>query len=147
MKTMWDESTRRELRERLGRLQPTAAPRWGKMTAPAVVGHLIQSLRSSLGLLEVKPRGSFLRLRPVSYLIIYWLPFPKHAPTSPEMLARMPTAWDADVAELKDLVQRYATTDPDGEWAEHAAFGRLSGRDWGALMYRHADHHLRQFGC
>jgi hypothetical protein len=29
---------------------------------------------------------------------------------------------------------------------EHPAFGRLSGRAWGALVYRHMDHHLRQFG-
>ena len=25
-------------------------------------------------------------------------------------------------------------------------FGRLSGDQWGRLTYKHADHHLRQFG-
>jgi hypothetical protein len=25
-------------------------------------------------------------------------------------------------------------------------FGPLTGREWGALAYKHADHHLRQFG-
>jgi len=25
-------------------------------------------------------------------------------------------------------------------------FGRLSAKQWGVLMYRHVDHHLRQFG-
>ena len=28
----------------------------------------------------------------------------------------------------------------------HSFFGRLSGDEWGRLMYKHLDHHLRQFG-
>jgi hypothetical protein len=28
----------------------------------------------------------------------------------------------------------------------HAFFGKLSGREWGELMYKHIDHHLQQFG-
>jgi len=31
------------------------------------------------------------------------------------------------------------------EWPEHPAFGALSRRAWGVLIYRHMDHHLRQF--
>ena len=30
--------------------------------------------------------------------------------------------------------------------APHAFFGKLSGDEWGQLMYKHIDHHLRQFG-
>jgi len=26
-------------------------------------------------------------------------------------------------------------------------FGKLSGKEWGELMYKHIDHHLRQFGA
>jgi hypothetical protein len=29
---------------------------------------------------------------------------------------------------------------------DRAVFGRISGRSWGALQYKHLDHHLRQFG-
>ncbi|MGH9801334.1 MAG: DUF1569 domain-containing protein, partial [Blastocatellia bacterium] len=29
---------------------------------------------------------------------------------------------------------------------EHPAFGKLSTKDWGALTYKHMDHHFRQFG-
>jgi hypothetical protein len=28
----------------------------------------------------------------------------------------------------------------------HPVFGTLSGKAWGALGWRHLDHHLRQFG-
>ncbi len=29
---------------------------------------------------------------------------------------------------------------------EHPAFGTMTARRWGAIGYRHTDHHLRQFG-
>ena len=32
-------------------------------------------------------------------------------------------------------------------WPDHPAFGALSRRAWGVLIYRHMDHHLRQFGA
>ena len=30
-------------------------------------------------------------------------------------------------------------------WHPHPMFGQLSGHSWGVLMWRHMDHHLRQF--
>jgi hypothetical protein len=29
----------------------------------------------------------------------------------------------------------------------HPAFGRMTADDWGALIHKHTDHHLRQFGA
>lgn len=29
---------------------------------------------------------------------------------------------------------------------EHPFFGKMTGEDWGHLMYKHLDHHFRQFG-
>jgi hypothetical protein len=31
--------------------------------------------------------------------------------------------------------------------AAHPMFGRMSGRLWSQLTYRHFDHHLTQFGA
>jgi hypothetical protein len=44
------------------------------------------------------------------------------------------------------LMDRFAARGQDGPWVDHPAFGRLSPRAWGVLVYRHMDHHLRQFG-
>ena len=29
----------------------------------------------------------------------------------------------------------------------HSFFGRLTPEEWAVLMYKHVDHHLRQFGA
>ena len=47
-------------------------------------------------------------------LIIYVAPFPKGAPTAPELLAREPREWASDVADVQALLDRAArrgTTD------------------------------------
>ena len=146
MKSMWQDATQREMAERLARLTPDRPAQWGRMTAPRMVAHVTQSFKSAVGELRVARRSGPLRYSPLKELVICWLPFPKNVPTSPEMLALEPMEWAADVAQLQDLMRRFAAKDPDSAWPEHAAFGRLSGAQWGILMYRHADHHFRQFG-
>jgi hypothetical protein len=80
-------------------------------------------------------------------LIVYLAPFPKGVPTAPELLAREPKEWTNDVADVQSLLARAAISRTTDAWPEHPAFGRLSKRAWGVLIYRHMDHHLKQFGA
>jgi hypothetical protein len=146
MKSMWQETARRSIQERLTRLTVDHQPKWGRLTAPKMVAHLTQSFKSAIGELAVAPRNLPVRHSPLKELIIYWLPFPKNVPTAPEMLAREPGDWQADVRELADLFERFASRNQADAWPDHAAFGHLTGAQWGVLMYRHTDHHFRQFG-
>jgi hypothetical protein len=146
MKSFWNEPDRAEVRERLARLTPGHAARWGRMSAPQMVGHLSDALRMSFGELPVRSKRLPLRYWPLKQLVIYLLPFPKGAPTAPELVSRTPDEWDAERRACTELVDRFGAERPERAWPEHPAFGRLSPRAWGVLAYRHADHHLRQFG-
>lgn len=143
--TIFEPAARQGLLARLDRLAPDTSARWGKFTAPLMVSHLIAAVRMALGEIQVKPRASIMSFPPVRYLIIYVIPWPKGTPTAPEMLSRVPETWPADIAALKVLIER-AAANQAGPWQPHPAFGRLSARDWGALIHRHVDHHLTQFG-
>jgi hypothetical protein len=146
MKSVWQEPVRRELKHRLAHLAPGVTPGWGTMTAPRMLLHIIQSFRSSTGDLFVKPKITPLKLPPLKQLVIYVLPFPKNVPTAPELLSGTPGDWAADVSRLGELIDQYATLDQGRQWPVHAAFGQMTGEQWGVLMYRHTDHHFRQFG-
>jgi hypothetical protein len=148
MKTMWDASCQRDIRDRIARLSPAHKGEWGKMSAPQMVCHLAESLKMALGDLPVARKHVPIRYPPLKQLIVYIAPFPKNVPTAPELVARPPRAWNADVADLQSLVDRFVARQSEtAPWAEHPAFGRLSRRAWGVLVYRHMDHHLRQFGA
>lgn len=153
IRSMWDVETRRGIVQRLSKLQPTDAPRWGRLTARQMVVHLGDGARMALGSLRVHPSrvaaARWLRLPLVKHVFVYLLPFPHNAPTARELLSTPPGDWDDDVAtfiRLSELLSERAV-DTRSRWPEHPFFGRLSCRDWGALGYWHTDHHLRQFGA
>jgi uncharacterized protein DUF1569 len=147
MKSIWQEGTRRELTERIGTVAPDRRAQWGKFTAPQMICHLAESLKMAMGDLKVAPKRLPIRYTPLKQLIIYLAPFPKGAPTAPELLAREPRDLTTDVADLQRLLARAASAPTTDSWPEHPAFGKLSTRAWGVLIYRHMDHHLRQFGA
>jgi len=82
----------------------------------------------------------------VKWIALYVLPFPRGAPTAPGLLGRVPDAWDADLSRLRERIAAAREPAPDEPLGEHPLFGRMSPRDWGVLLYKHCDHHFRQFG-
>jgi hypothetical protein len=116
------------------------------MSAPRMLAHLVDAGRMALGTLEVPSRRMPIRFPPLKQFIIYWMPFPKNAPTSPRLIERVATDWAAEAIELDAIVNQLAAKSADAAWPDHPAFGRMTHRAWGVLVYRHTDHHLRQFG-
>jgi hypothetical protein len=147
MKSIWQDEARRELNDRVGAVAWDRSAEWGKFTAPKMICHLAESLRMAMGDLTVKPKRLPIRYPPLKQLIIYVAPFPKGAPTAPELLARAPSDWAHDVADVQALLARAGSARTTDTWPEHPAFGKLSTRAWGVLIYRHMDHHLKQFGA
>jgi hypothetical protein len=147
MVSIWDESTRHQLLTRLDGLAADTPSRWGKFTCPGMLAHLNDSLRMSLGELTPAPKHLPIRFFPLKQLIIYVLPFPKGAPTAPELIARRETAvWSGELTGFRELLGRLAAKPAAGPWPDHPAFGRMSRTDWGVLVYKHVNHHFTQFG-
>lgn len=141
--------THDELARRIGALDPGRAPRWGRLDASRMVCHLIDSLEMATGAraVRLKPLWPF-RVFPLKHLVLHALPMPRGAPTAPELLATRPSpTFDADRARLLALLQTFAAMPDAGPGAVHPLFGRLGHAKWGALVYKHMDHHLRQFGA
>jgi Protein of unknown function (DUF1569) len=152
MPTLQDAETRAELRRRVETLRADGLPRWGRFTAPQMVRHITDALRMATGELAVasRPTPFVFRHAPFKQLMIYVLPIPRGLPTVPELLARTPGAksseWEADRAAFLAALDRFGARNGDESWPAHPAFGPLTAKGWGALQYRHLNHHLRQFG-
>jgi len=145
MKNLWDKNAREEHSERISLLTPEVSPRWGKMTARMMMAHLVDALRMAMGDLEVANKKLPIRFSPLKQLIIYGPPFPKNSPTAPELLLRQADDWDGECETLRKMMDEFAAR-PNRKLPLHPAFGKLSRRSWGALGYKHIDHHLKQFG-
>ena len=110
--------------------------------------HLRLSALMALGELPVanKSKRAF-QVFPFKHLILHVVPFPKGAPTAPELLVPDTAAVDAIRSEVVTLVERLGEGPREGDGPVHPLFGRLSCREWGVATYKHMDHHLRQFGA
>lgn len=148
MKTLNNAADRADLIRRLKTVAPDARGRFGTLTAPRMITHLIDAARMAMG--EVEGLGTGLPVLswpPFKQLILYVLPIPKaRAKTAPQLLATSPTEMAKDVEQLSGLMDRFA--EPGTKvGATHPAFGSMTRESWGILAYKHTDHHLRQFGA
>jgi len=101
----------------------------------------------SLGEVTITSPLPFVLPLPLAWLMIVVLPWPRSARTAPELLVPAAASFAADreavLAVLKRLVERVARGEA---LAPHPIFGTLGERLHGRLLWRHVDHHLRQFG-
>lgn len=146
MPSLSNAADRAAIESRLDRLSPDAPALWGKFNAPRMLAHIADAFRMALGELPVKPKNMpLLRMYPIKMLVLYVLPFPKSAPTAPEIVSRAPEAFEMERAAVKSLIARMSAVGVGAVYPEHPVFGKLSPAEWSTLGYKHLDHHLRQF--
>ena len=74
-------------------------------------------------------------------------PMRRNSPTAKGMIVRADCDLESEKARLSGWVAYFASSGPAGcTQNPHAFFGRLKPGEWAILMYKHLDHHLRQFG-
>jgi hypothetical protein len=131
---------------RLRSLTPDTKPLWGMFTAPRMICHLADTLRVPLGDIPTTPGGSILTRTIGKWLVVHTPLKPPHAKvqTLPVMLTTAPGIWAEDLNSCESLLDRIGSLATD---AVHPRFGRLSPAEWGLLVWKHHDHHLRQFGA
>lgn len=143
---MWNEADRRSILMRLELLSPEIKPAWGRMSAPQMQVHVADQIRCALGQLDLGQKYTWMRRSPFKQLIVHLLPWPKNTPTAPELVDPAAGDWEQDRSELLRVMEEFVRRGPKGTFSDHPMFGTLRAKDWGVLVWRHLDHHFRQFG-
>jgi hypothetical protein len=149
MKSIFDKSTREELIDRITSLNDNGSAQWGKMNAYQMVKHNTYWNGWILGKENHAYKQAFLgkvfgRLA-LRKMIQDEKPFDKHIPTSSQFQVKE-TKGDLEAEKLKwiSLTQAYENyANPD---FVHDFFGKMTQEQIGILVFKHSDHHLRQFG-
>ena len=150
MKTLFDPADAAELRRRLDALQPSSPRQWGKMNAPQAIAHCVRALEMALD--ERRPPRMLIGrlLGPIIKPLALRddAPMRPNSPTMPDLRIDDERDFVAERARLLALLDRFVAAGPSGCTTHpHAFFGRLTPNEWGVLMYKHLDHHLRQFAA
>jgi uncharacterized protein DUF1569 len=150
MKNLFEPPTAEEVRKRIARLRPDSPRYWGKMTSAQMAAHVSAFFEMALG--DTHPPRMFIGrlIGPIAK----WFQIRRE---NQRMLRNTPTVPGYAIDEARDLqkererlralVDRFAVGGPAAVTTHpHSFFGRLTPDEWSVLMYKHLDHHLRQFG-
>lgn len=147
MSTFADAAARASVRQRLERLTPDRPRKWGRMTAHQMVCHLTDGYRLSAGERTAAPAHNFFTRSVLKFVALHTpMAWPRGVKTVPEADQEQggtkPEDWNRDLADLLSRVDVFTAVDG----RSHAIFGPLTKNEWSVWGFRHADHHLRQFG-
>ena len=149
--SLFNDEARRSIQRRLDTLTSSSKGLWGRMTVNQMLCHLSDAYRVPTGERACRPSGKLVHHTLLRWVALHTpMTWPKGAKTAPDLDQAIggtkPTDFDQDLAELRRLVDKFASTAGDVDGVVHPIFGTLTTSEWGRWGYRHADHHLRQFG-
>jgi hypothetical protein len=146
--TVFDIEAQREIRARLDRLTKDTPAVWGAMRVAQMLRHVTRTLQTPTGVLVPPPLPWPVRFvgRLMKRRALGDRPIPRNAPTSPVFKVTEPCDLDTEKAAFTAAFDQLARGPAAVRAAEHVLFGPMTPQDWGRLMYKHIDHHFRQFG-
>jgi hypothetical protein len=150
MTNLFEPEAAAGIKARLSRLQPNATAQWGKMNAAQVVEHCARGLEMAVG--DRRPPraliGRFIGRIVKPLALGDDAPMRRNSPTMPELVVADERDLDIEQQRLNSLIDRFVAAGPAGCTTHpHSFFGPLTPQEWAVLMYKHLDHHLRQFGA
>ena len=144
MKNLLDRSVLNSTLKRLNSLNGSEKRVWGIMTEAQMLLHCRKQIEMALGKIPTKPMFP----RPIQWLskitFGYYIPWPRNLVTAREMMVTKGESFEIEHEKLLEIISEFIEAD---EFHPHSIFGNLTKEDWGLIIYKHLDHHLRQFGA
>ena len=148
MKSIFDKSTRDELKGRINSLSENSSAQWGKMNVSQMLAHCANGMGLATG--KIKPPREFIGK------LLGWV-FKSSYYNEKNFPKNLQTIKGGAVVDEKDftiekqrLVKAIEEMYMGGEKCctnhPHPIMGSYTPQEWGKGMYKHLDHHLRQFG-
>jgi len=148
MRNLFEQETADEVVARIDKLQPATERQWGKMDVAQMMAHCSAAIDMASGRIN-PPRILIGRLFGSFVKPIYTneKPLSRNSPTDKTLLVSERREFVREQELLKVKVRQFC----EGAEAKctrhaHPFFGTLTPQEWSRGMYKHLDHHLRQFG-
>lgn len=146
MKTIFNENTREELINRVYLLNENSTAQWGKMNVYQMIKHCILCEEMYLGKTSYKRSflGFFLGRIFLNQLMKDDKPKKRNSPTKQEFKISESTGnLLEDKRKWVSLIEEYENY--SNQTFVHWFYGKMTKVQVGISVYKHIDHHLRQF--
>jgi len=133
--------------DRTVKIKPGAERQWGKMNVIQMLNHLKIATGSGINAYKLKDESSFLSRVIIKFFVLRVLKrLPKNVNGPDGFKTEMNNTLDfkKEKEQVLNILKKAYTS--SRESYPHPLFGIMTRPQWGKLIYRHFDHHLRQFG-
>ncbi len=138
-----------KLVNRIERLTPESQPLWGKMSVAQMMAHC--ALPYEMDYKNPPKIGFFLKWMMKLFFKNSMLndqPYKRNIQTAPPFRMVDQKDFHREKKRLIALIRAgHAMGEGFYQGLPHYALGPLSSDEWSTLLYKHLDHHLRQFGA
>lgn len=148
MQNLFETHVYNEVLDRMDKLTHHSERNWGKMEVAQMLAHCKAAF--SVPLSEKPMKRSMLGIL-VGWAVKSQLyndkPWKQSMPTSPNFVIKDKRSFDIEKNGLQELVHEFYNRGPEKTCLyPHPMFGAFTKEQWGQAMYKHLDHHFRQFG-
>ena len=148
MKNLFQSDALKEIQQRIEKLQPDSRRLWGKMEVAQMLAHCSATMEVAVG--EKTPPRMFIgRILGPLFKPSFTndKPFSKGGPTDKSFLVIDQRNFEKEKSRLLELITQFASGGPEKVTkSPHSFFGKMTAIEWSTGMYKHLDHHLKQFG-
>ncbi len=148
MENLYDQPVYEAIISRISSLMPAQKSLWGKMNVSQMLAHCCVAFSVPLAEKEM-PRSLLGRLFGwmIKSKLYDEVPYKKGLPTSPAFIIKEDKNFEDEQQKLIKLTTEFFTKGRENTGRfPHPMFGTFTSDQWGISMYKHLDHHLRQFG-
>lgn len=148
MNTIFEPIHTEEILKRIDKLSAISQPLWGKMNVAQMLAHCSSFQDIPMGN-STPPRGWLGLLvggfaKPIFYND---KPLPHNMSTIPSILIADKKDFEIERERLKQQITTFQKNGPEACSSHpHPFFGKLTPEQWGIGIFKHLDHHLKQFG-
>jgi hypothetical protein len=148
MKSIFNPTDNQEIIARINSLTPETPALWGKMNVDQMLKHCNEAVLVAFNEKELKVNfifkilGSMMRKS-----ILNSTQFSKNSPTAKEFKFTESFNFSEVQNELIQNFSRFQQGEKAITCLKHPFWGKMNNEDWNKLMWKHIDHHLRQFGA
>jgi len=147
MNNIFDLIHAKEIMQRIDKLNVNSRPQWGEMDAAQMLAHC--SAFQDIAMRNSFPPRSLLGVfvgRMAKSVFYNDKPLPINMSTIQSVLIEDKKEFERERANLIQKIKTFQKNGPENCTTHpHPFFGKLTPEQWGKGIFKHLDHHLKQF--
>lgn len=148
--SLFKDKKKQEIVNRINQLTPNSQALWGKMNVNQMFCHTADQFRIAFGEKKPEKPAKLIDKTIAKWLVLYLIDIPKgvaaSAKVDPFEEGTKPIDFETDKKTLLGYIEKFCSMPTDYQWSEDFKFGKVNGKEWSILTYKHLHHHLKQFG-